>query len=348
MLSAPFFGAWLLASCFQPALAEVTLGTGTASLLGGDLTDPEDDVSDHGNYAAAGTEEAQRPDKGNWVTMTSSPNSPMDKAPHQRHAYQDWQNSPPCAIFLNHPEVRKWYLGFLDGGNGGPTETAPFSCAVELSNAVALTHFTITTYPDMPDRDPLKWSIQASETGKDGDWVDIYTCAATDRSETPFKEETRNTTFLITSFTSANMAKICSAEDVKKITSKLGPKRIEKPGFPVQTKTYKWFRFAAYSCFNENSLTYEDFNRPPGFALGQLELFGGQPQPGAAAAAAEAEVAAKAAAKAEAVAAAKAAKVEAVAAARTNATTATPRQPSSTAARKAILLTPKTRTTTKK
>lgn len=286
LLSTVFLGSALAWCACQPARAEMKLGTGNSSLLGGDLTDPEDDVMDMGNYGADASEEALRPDKGNWVTMKSFPNSPPGTAAHQRHAYQDWQNCPPCSIFLNHPENRKWYLGFLDGGRGGPTEEAPYYCAVELTNALALTHFTITTSPDMPGRDPKKWAIQGSETGKDGEWVDIYRCEATDRNGTPFKEDARNTTFLYSSFTSANMAKVCSPEDVKKIAAKLGGQKIQKEDFPIQGTAYKWFRFVAYSCFNANSLTYEDFNHPPGFALGQLELFGGAPKPGLAKAAA--------------------------------------------------------------
>jgi len=272
---------WVVMCGFQAASAAVKLGAGNAALLGGDLTDPEDDVIDRGSYDADGSEEAHRPKNGNWVTMKSSPNSPPGKPAHQRHAYQDWQNSPPCAIFLNNPDGRKWYLGFLDGGNGGPTEAAPYYCAVELKDPVALTHFTITVSPDMPGRDPKQWAIQGSMTGKDNDWTDIYKCNAADRSGTVFKEEARKGTFLFTSFTSADMAKVCTPQDVKKITTKLGAQKIEKADFPVQAKACKWLRFVAYSCFNANSMTYEDFNRPPGFALGQLELFGAAPKPGA-------------------------------------------------------------------
>ncbi len=309
------FAMWAVASCLQPACAEVNLGKGSASLLGGDLTDPEDDVVDSANYGAGNSEEYMRPANGNWVTMKSSPNT-KDK-PLQMHAYQDWQNCPPCSIFLNHPESRKWYLGFLDGGNGGPTEAAPYYCAVELTNEVALTHFTITTSPDMPDRDPKKWAIQGSMTGKDGEWTDIYVCDPTNRSDAVFKEDGRTTTYLFTSFTTATMAKWCGAEDARKITAKLaevkstaklvagkstaklvagkptaklvagkptakpGDGNVTKADFPVQPKAYKWLRFVCYSCFNPNSLTYADFNHPPGFALGQVELFGGAVKPGA-------------------------------------------------------------------
>jgi len=47
-----FFGFWVVVCCFQPVSAAVKLGTGNASLIGGDLTDPEDDVVDRGSYDA--------------------------------------------------------------------------------------------------------------------------------------------------------------------------------------------------------------------------------------------------------------------------------------------------------
>jgi len=264
-------------SCVSPANASLSLGKGNSSLLGGDLTDPEDDVIDHGSYAGNGSEEDLRPQQGDWVTMKSAPNTKPGQTGHELHSYHNWQNSPPCAIFLNNPEGRKWYIGFLDGGNGGPTEAEPYFCAVELKAPVALTHFTMTMSGDMPGRDPRQWAIQGSETGKDGEWTDIYKCDAKDRSGTPFQENGRLETFLFTSFTSANISRICTAPDVKKIEAKLDGKKIEKEDFPVQTKSYKWLRVVIYSCFNANSMTYEDFNHPPGFNLGQLELFGAPP-----------------------------------------------------------------------
>ena len=106
-------------ACSSPASAEVVLGTGNGSLLGGDLTDPEDDVVDREDFAQGWPEEKLRPEKGDWVSMKSAPNSPPNSPPHQMHAYQSWQNTPACAIFLNKPEQRKWYVGFKDGGNGG-------------------------------------------------------------------------------------------------------------------------------------------------------------------------------------------------------------------------------------
>lgn len=268
----------VLSSC-PPVGAAVKLGTGNASLLGGDLTDPEDDVVDTGNYAGNGSEEDLRPKNGNWVTMKSAPNTKPGQIGHERNSYHNWQNCPPCAIFLNNPEGRKWYIGFLDGGNGGPTETEPYYCAVELKTPVALTHFTVTMSNEMPGRDPRQWAIQGSATGKDGEWTDIYKCDAKDRSGTSFQEAGRSETFLFTSFTSGNIGKVCTSQDVKKIEAKLRAlkMKIEKEDFSVQTKAYKWLRIVVYSCFNPNSREYTDFNHPPGFNLGQVELFGALP-----------------------------------------------------------------------
>jgi hypothetical protein len=259
-----------------PVAASVWIGTGTESLLGGDLTDPDDSVKERepNNYGADKSEEELRPLNGNWRTMISAPTSPPGTPPHQRHPYQSWQGSPACAIFLNNPEKRKWYLSFKDGGKGGPTRGDPYYCAVELKSAYRLTHFTVTTSPDMPDRDPKSWAIQGSNTGRDDDWTDIYKCDTTDRTGSPLRVNPRNETSLFTAFTSANMAKGLKGRELGKVSASLGSQRIEKADFAVPASAHTWFRIVIYSCFNPNSNVVQDFNRPPGFALGQVEFFG--------------------------------------------------------------------------
>jgi hypothetical protein len=260
--------------CPQVTEASHPLGTGNASLLGGDLTDPEDKVVDTANYGPGESEEKLRPPNATWVAMKSAPVSPPGTPPHQMHAYQSWQNTPACAIFLNRPESRKWYVGFKDGGNGGPTEDDPYYCAVQLKKPYVLTHFTITTAGDMPDRDPRQWAIQGSMTGDEDDWTDIYRCDAKDRTTSTFLVNPRNQTTLFTSFTSENMGQVVSANDLKKLDAKLANHKLEKADFAKRDFGYTWYRVVIFSCFNPNSKTYTDFNRPPGHALGQLELFG--------------------------------------------------------------------------
>jgi hypothetical protein len=256
-----------------PAAGHVSLGTGNSGLLGGDLTDPEDDVGDRGSYGGDLPEEQLRPEKGNWVSMKAYPNNPPGTPAHQRHAYQSWQDAPACAVFLNKPEARKWYVGFKDGGYGGPTKDSPYYVAVQLPHATVLTHFTLTTSPDMPDRDPLTWVIQGSNTGQDNDWTDVYRCDAQDRQSSPLRDAPRCETTLFTSFTSAAMAKSVSPADAKKLTARLKGKAITKADF-TRPAAYTWYRIAITSCFNPSSTEVPDPARPPGFALGQLELFG--------------------------------------------------------------------------
>jgi len=171
------------------------------------------------------------------------------------------------------PEDKKWYVGFKDGGYGGPTDAAPYYLAVQLRNAHILTHFTVTTSHDAPGRDPKTWAIQGSNTGRDGDWTDIYRCKANDRESSPFRVYPRNETMLFTSFTSADMAKSVSAENLKKLTARLKGKELKKADFARPTKACNWFRIAIFSCFNPNTTQVADPTLPPGFALGQLELF---------------------------------------------------------------------------
>lgn len=80
----------------QSANASVRTGTGNASLLGGDLTDPEDAIKEKEpvSYAHDRPENERRPLKANWLRMKSAPNSPPGTPAHQRHSYQSWQDSP--------------------------------------------------------------------------------------------------------------------------------------------------------------------------------------------------------------------------------------------------------------
>ncbi|MEI7836408.1 MAG: hypothetical protein WCK05_08340 [Planctomycetota bacterium] len=254
----------------MPAKAYVSLGTGDGSLLGGDLTDPKDQLEPAGSSAQDLSEDALMPLNATWISMTCEPAGSV----HQRHPYHNWQNSPAVAIFMNRPSSMKWYVGFRDGGNGGPTQATPYFLAVELRDAFTLTHFTVTASPDMPDRDPKEWAIQGSNTGKPNDWTNIYVCPAKDRSGTPFQVGSRSETFLFTSFTAAGMAKAVAPADAKKLKERLEEKRIPRADFVRPTKTYTWFRIVIASCFNANAMEVQDFNRPPGFALGQVELFG--------------------------------------------------------------------------
>ena len=267
-------GLLALVSLSSSVAATVILGKGNSSLLGGDLSDPEDTVVDVGSYGMVKTADEMKPPKAPWRAVVLSPTSPPGTAPHQIHAYQSWQDSPACAIFLNKPETRKWYISFIDGGYGGPTEAEPYACAVQFYQPHVLTHFTLTSAPEMPDRDPKQWAIQGSNTGDDDDWVDIYRCDAADRSSSPFQVKGRTQTILFTSFTSASIAKELGASELKKLMAGLKGTKITTADFVNNHKAYAWFRIVVYSCFNPNSTTFANFNRPPGFSLGQLELFG--------------------------------------------------------------------------
>ncbi len=251
----------------SPAQGHVQLGTGNASLLGGDLTDPEDDIVDRASYGADQTEAQLKPENANWVSMKCFPASPPGTPAHQRHAYQSWVEAPACGIFLNKPEQRRWYVSFAEGGYGGPTEDSPYFAAVQFAQPYVLTHFTVTTGPDMPGRDPLVWAIQGSNTGREDDWTDVYRCDPGGREKSPLQETPRVQTTLFTSFTSADVAKALPAAAAKKIAAKLGGKAIEKADFARPAGAYVWYRVAIFSCFNEAG-------GQAGCTLGQVELFG--------------------------------------------------------------------------
>ena len=114
-----------------PALT--VLGTGTDALLGGDLTDPEND-GDDGSTNGTGF---------NWLSTAASSDN-------------NFSREGALNVFDN--EV---------GSNGAKwcCTNAPQWVAVELDKPYVLTHFTITSGNDVPDRDPNRWLIEGSNDG---------------------------------------------------------------------------------------------------------------------------------------------------------------------------------------
>lgn len=126
------------------AFAESILGTGTGALLGGDLTDPENDgvegLGDGSNF--------------NWVSISASTEANFGGFGSNEASFDIFDNQ-------------------VGGGNakyccGG----APWNVTVELDTQYRLTHFTMTSSNDSPGRDPDVWQIQGSNDGIL--WTDIY------------------------------------------------------------------------------------------------------------------------------------------------------------------------------
>ena len=121
--------------------ARVILGTGTSSLIGGDLTDPEDDGVD-GTDGAAGN--------WNWTSILAS----SENAWTSEGAYNVFDNQVGGGDM-------KWCCE-------GPTQ----SIYVQFSTTYVLTHFTITSGNDGAVRDPDQWEIQGSNDGTN--WTTIF------------------------------------------------------------------------------------------------------------------------------------------------------------------------------
>lgn len=122
------------------------LGVGAESLLGKDLTDPEDD----GDESAGPTSPTW-----NWASINS--------------------NSEPGF------EGGEFSFNIFDNKVGGgndkwccedPTTAKPLWVAVQFKNPVKLTHFTITSGNDAADRRPTQWQIQGSNDG--ANYTPIY------------------------------------------------------------------------------------------------------------------------------------------------------------------------------
>lgn len=142
-----------------PGVTVESLGTGTEALLGygasasnpiGPLTDPEWDGLDQ---LGAGTDPAAG---WNWVGITAS-------------IEPDFEGGENSFNIFDHKAQA--------GGNDkwccdDPTPDNPVWVSVEFAKPVSLTHFTVTSGNDSPDRDPTDWAIQGSMDGVT--YTDIY------------------------------------------------------------------------------------------------------------------------------------------------------------------------------
>lgn len=130
-----------------PGVTVDLLGIGAESLLGGDLTDPENDGEDLAGSATSPT--------WNWTEITASHEPDFEGAESSFN------------IFDNK----------VGGGNDkwccdDPTFENPVWVAVQFAKQYSLTHFTVTSGNDSPDRDPTNWAIQGSNDGVT--YTDIY------------------------------------------------------------------------------------------------------------------------------------------------------------------------------
>ena len=130
-----------------PNVTVEILGIGAESLIGGDMTDPENDGED---AVGSGTSPTW-----NWSEITASIEAD----------FEGGENS--FNIFDNK----------VGGGNDkwccdDPTLDVPVWVAVQFPQQRSLTHFTVTSGNDTPDRDPTNWAIQGSNDGEA--YTDIY------------------------------------------------------------------------------------------------------------------------------------------------------------------------------
>ena len=120
------------------AHAEEVLGTGTESLIGGDLTDPEDD----------GEPDV---DKGYDAIFTSNEEPGFGGGEFSFNVFDNRLG----------PINDKWCCG---KGGGIPDEGLYITA--EFEEQYALTHFTVSSANDVPARDPTVWEVQGSNDGK--------------------------------------------------------------------------------------------------------------------------------------------------------------------------------------
>jgi len=135
-------GFVLMIACFVISTSDIAqawevLGTGTGALLGGDLTDPEDDG-------------APDTDDGYNVIFSSNDEPGFGGGEFSFNVFDN----------LVGGGNDKWCCG---PGGGIPDEGLHIT--VELEEAYALTHFTVSSANDTPARDPIDWAVQGSNDG---------------------------------------------------------------------------------------------------------------------------------------------------------------------------------------
>ena len=125
------------------AQAAEILGVGTDSLLGGDLTDPEDD----------GAADA---DEGYNAIFTANEEPGFGGGEFSFNVFDNRLG----------PGNDKWCCG---RGGGIPEEGLHITA--ELEEAYVLTHFTLSSANDVPARDPTVWEVQGSNDGETFDTI---------------------------------------------------------------------------------------------------------------------------------------------------------------------------------
>jgi hypothetical protein len=143
------FALCLLGWGATTATAVTSLGTGTGALLGGDLTDPQDNIDDDvpGNPPFFGS-------NFNFVNATATSENFFTPGGGNEGALDVFDNKVDSG-------EAKWCCD-------GP----PQSVAVQFARAVMLTHFTIAAGNDEEQRDPDVWRIQGSNDGIS--WTTIF------------------------------------------------------------------------------------------------------------------------------------------------------------------------------
>ncbi|MCA9217687.1 MAG: PEP-CTERM sorting domain-containing protein [Planctomycetales bacterium] len=154
--------AFLIGSCILSAgsthvWAFEVLGVGTDFLIGGDLTDPDDDGDPEFDDGYDAIFDA------NHEPGFGSDNADPASAGNGESAFNVFDN-------LLGPANDKWCCG----RPGGIDEDDPIWVSAQLPAPHFLTSFTVSSANDVPNRDPIWWAIQGSNDGESYTDVFVY------------------------------------------------------------------------------------------------------------------------------------------------------------------------------
>ncbi len=130
------------------AFASTILGTGTAALLGGDLSDPANTLDNTVSTTTASAIPTL------WISASATTEPGFSPSEGSERAFDIFDNTVGGG-------TAKWCCS-----------PAPQSLAIELYDQYVLTHFTIASGNDVPSRDPDIWSIDGSNDGIN--WTPVY------------------------------------------------------------------------------------------------------------------------------------------------------------------------------
>jgi len=225
-------------------------GTQLSGLMGKDVTDPGNKISEHFtgsvSWGSAASWEARYED-ATWLSISSYRQSPYGSL------------ESPSNLFNNGKGGSYWKWN----DSQGPSTTNPSYVTVQFPEAFVLTHFTLSSANDSweHNRQPGIWTVYGSNDGVN--WTSIYHASSAAADFTNKNE----TTILYSSFTNETLSStVLNADQQAAVTSALGTTTISSADYTTPA-AYSWYKL-------EITKTEGSTGTSGSTQLGEWELYG--------------------------------------------------------------------------